>query len=316
MARVRAREEREPVRRPPKPHRGGEVKHRLVELEDMRPKRREDEEQWSMAAEPMCVIRGASWFCIACGAGQPASRKSWLEESWCGVSILQKGKPPLRWAGVDSMRDFLEWASAINSGPERQGKHVIRLVAEGVDQKPYVECIDCKRHVILKQRKSFVTEACKGRKIGARRFALASPHGGGLRAGSFNTGVLPSKMNELASLEWDVLAVQELSVSPSSVNSFRKHLRCLGISAVFSDLREEDLVPGQPWRAKNGTGVALLARKPWSVHPGDYLIPHEGEECRVRHRIVSGVITNGTDRILMHGVYADPNDRGRINEEI
>ena len=36
----------------------------------------------------------------------------------------------------------------------------------------------------------------------------------------------------------------------------------------------------------------------------------------MRHRIVSGVITNGTDRILMHGVYADPNDRGRINEEI
>ena len=56
--------------------------------------------------------------------------------------------------------------------------------------------------------------------------------------GSFNTGVLPSKMDELASLEWDVLAVQELSVSPSSVSSFRKQLRYLGISAVFSDLRE------------------------------------------------------------------------------
>ena len=186
-------------------------------------------------------------------------------------SLLQNPKPQLRWAGLDSMKDFLEWASAINSGPDRQGKHVIRLVAEGVDQKPYAECTNCKRHVILKQRKSFVTEACKGRKVEARRFALASPYRGGLRAGSFNTGVLPSKMDELASLEWDVLTVQELSVSPSSVNSFRKQLRYLGISVVFSDLREEDLVPGQPWRAKNGTGVALLARKPWSVHPGDYL---------------------------------------------
>ena len=27
----------------------------------------------------------------------------------------------------------------------------------------------------------------------------------------------------------------------------------------------------------------------------------------MRHRVVSGVVTNGTDHILMHGVYADPN---------
>ena len=118
--------------------------------------------------------------------------------------------------------------------------------------------------------------SCKVEEIRAWRFAFASPYRGGLRVGSFNTGVLPSKMGELANLEWDVIAVQELSVSPSSVNSFRKQLHRLGISAVFSELREEDLVPGQPWRAKNGTGVALLARRPWSVHPVDYLIPHEG----------------------------------------
>ena len=129
------------------------------------PKRREDEERWNSAAEPMCAIWAASWFCIACGAGQPASRKSWLEESWCGVRILQDPKPQLRWAGPDSMKEFLEWASSINKRSDRAGKHVIRLAMGEVDQKPYVECTTCKRHVILKQRKSFVEEACKGRRL-------------------------------------------------------------------------------------------------------------------------------------------------------
>ena len=50
-------------------------KHCLVELENMKVKRREDEERWKTAAEPMCNIKGASWFCVDCGAGQPASRK-------------------------------------------------------------------------------------------------------------------------------------------------------------------------------------------------------------------------------------------------
>ena len=115
------------------------------------------------------------------------------------------------------------------------------------------------------------------------------------------------KEHLLKGLNCDIVSLQEVALPPSKWPSTQAALKYFGGTITFSRVREADRRRrGPTWGVRLGCGLALAAVAPWTIHSLDGYWTHDDKAEMVKHRLLSGVAACGSQRVVVHAVYLDP----------
>ena len=117
-------------------------------------------------------------------------------------------------------------------------------------------------------------------------------------------GTLGGEECQLGTLGLSFAGLQKTCVSKPRRTQVGRALRGVGASIIFSDIDAQDVRRrGDCEGVRLGSGVACIAFHPWRTASVEEAIPLTECRKRVKHRLLSSVVSNGLRRIIVHVIY-------------
>ena len=290
-------------------------------------------------ATPWRRLMGPSVACWKCGNIVRAGQKLNLANAHCQVAAMEKlenwQKMPRLTINEHMMPFVQNWLDNISRLESRIGRHraTITEVKEGKTISYALYCTLCQAKAATSMKKQFLMARCKGTSddLNNQLCLVQAAHdpddrmldsvrpqrGGDYTFASMNTGILHNKWPLVLTLEADVLAVQEVATPRAAWPSLARMLRENDTSIVHGHQPKEDVVyRGRQKGARTGTGVAVIARKPWKAQATDQLWNANQVSSQVSSRMVSALVTMDSAHIFVHAIYMHYANPGYINQEL
>ena len=260
-------------------------------------------------------MKGYHLRCWTCGLCHSTSRRKAVMSTGCAATRLMnkdcttKGRVMSRHWSLAAFKADLDTK---NKDPARSHLHWPECIAEpGAALANWLRCTKCGFKVPASRSSRILQGVCDQDSERLRRVLQPDLRGGQqAKFASFNIGTLRDREADLAALDCQILAVQETNIPKPLWKSVAARLRQLNGTIVFGGQRECDTRKRKHHEGvRLGTGIALIAFEPWSMHKVDALWPPVEVQKQIDHRLVSGLAVCGTKKVLCHGIYLDPQTR-------
>ena len=271
-------------------------------------------------------LLGFNIACWTCGLVYPASRRMAVLGYGCAAaSILgPRRRLPSRVLRRSSEQNaFVMYLEQLNLREDRRYHHWPVPCAPPFEDASNVwfMCSKCGLRAANAHKSVLINGTCDRRAqrlrgvlpIPGDELPIAPLEAGDLRGGlscvcgSLNVGSLNQKEHLLKDLNCDILGLQEVALPPSKWPSVQTTLRDFGGTITFSHVRDADRRKrGATWGVRLGCGLALVAFAPWTIHSLKGYWAADEQHDLVRHRLISGVAVCGSQRLVVHALYLDP----------
>ena len=293
--------------------------------------------QYIPQARPDTFAHGYTIACWACGLVHHARRRRAVLTTTCAASRLIRHPDP--WGMRISARSctqqgFAQFLQRLNQDPLRNARHWPSVFEKLVEQRfqVWLRCSKCGKEIYHANKHAFLKETCEQdsavldalplplQHADPQQPLLAAPEirGGNMCAlATLNVGTLKHKEAMLAGLHKDVVMLQETCVAPAKQKSVSTAMAQFGGSIAFGNIAPQDLRESRQGQGvRLGTGIAVLAYKPWSVTKMESRWPATPAARDSSHRLLSTLVTNGSASFVCHVVYCDPQHRDHLEEAI
>ena len=307
-------------------------------------------------AEPAKEMESYHIMCWSCGLVYAASRRKAVQDHGCMATVIAVGATTSKKRAMGrscAQAIYDQYLKGLNDMEERRAKHWPRQCAtpEGARNGPWFRCEKCGLQMCNSKKMRLIEGTCdrqlhrvlqvlpyqgpqragsprgveegQGASSSSSSDAAAAGHqqyraGDITRVASLNVGTLVGRAPQLSRLGCQICALQEVCVAKHKQISMTKALEDVGGSIVYGQVRSEDeRTRGRGHHGvRLGTGVAVVAFRPWRTFALREVWPKTKEAELASHRVTSALATDGQNRIIIHVLYKDPQKKDGLQHII
>ena len=301
--------------------------HCFVLMQDMEVAEQDESIPTVPRATPLRKLAGWSITCWFCGSVHEAGRRRSVSPWKCSarpfVDLSGNPEDALKWVTRVRLQggtrgSFERWLHVLNASRQRAVNHwpIIKECCnvDTGDSVLALVCTRCGKEVPAARKVKFLSEQCE--KVSEAQRVMSRSFRGGCKISSLNVGSLHQRVDQLAELGSQVVAVQEVCVSPTQRPSFHAAVKALGGSVQFGEVLPSDLRKGRSQSTRLGVGLAIVCWGGWKAVSTNHLYGPSPLRQSTRHSVMTSLVTDGHNSFLLHNAYIPQPGTPQIQHQV